>query len=52
MLVFGIMRSANFSMECSWIAPLTPFVIVIRGFVSQPLFRIVSISGSCFACFV
>ena len=51
MLVFGILRSANFSMDCSWIAPLTHVVIVIRGFVFQPLFRIVLISGSYFACF-
>ena len=33
MLVFGILRSANLSMDCSWITPLTPTVIVIRGFV-------------------
>ena len=51
MLVFGILRSASFSMDCSCIAPLTPAVIVIRGFVFQPLFRIVLINGSYFACF-
>ena len=51
MLVFGILRLANFSMDCSWIAPLTPVVIVMRGFVFQPLFRIVLINGSYFAFF-
>jgi hypothetical protein len=29
MLVVG---TFNWSMECSWIAPLTPTVMVIRGF--------------------
>ena len=52
MLVFGILRLASFSMDCSCIAPLTPAVIMIRGFVFQPLFCIVLISGSCFVCFV
>jgi len=42
---------ASFSMDCSCIAPLTPLVIVIRGFVFQPLFRMSLISGSYFACF-
>ena len=51
MLVFGILRLISFSMDCSCIAPLTPAVIVIRGFVFQPLFRIVLISGSYIACF-
>ena len=51
MLVFGILRSASFSMDCLCITPLTPAVIVIRGFVFQPLFRMALISGSYFACF-
>jgi hypothetical protein len=51
MLVFGILRSAYFSMDCSCIAPLTPALIVIRGFIFQPLFRMALISGSYFACF-
>ena len=51
MLVFGILRSISFSMDCSCTAPLTLAVIVIRGFVFQPLFCIVLISGSYFACF-
>ena len=50
MLVFGISRSASFIMECSCIAPLTPAVIVIRGFVFHPLFRMALISGSYFVC--
>ena len=33
MLVFRILRSANLAMDCLWIAPFTPVVIVIRGFV-------------------
>ena len=51
MLDFGIMRSASFSIDCLCIAPLTPVVIVIRGFVFQRLFRMASISGLYFACF-
>jgi hypothetical protein len=45
MLDFGILRLVNLSMECLCIAPLTPTVIVIRGFVSQPLFCMLLISG-------
>ena len=51
MLVFGIFRLASWLIDCSCIAPLTLVVIVIRGFVFQPLFCIVLISGSYFACF-
>ena len=36
MLFFGILRLDNLSMECSCMAPLTPAVIVIRGFVCHP----------------
>jgi hypothetical protein len=51
MVVFGILRLASLLMDCSCIAPLTPTVIVIRGFVFPSLSRIVLISGSYFACF-
>jgi hypothetical protein len=51
MLVFGILRLASLLVDCSCIAPLTPAVMVIRGFVFQPLFLIVLISGSYFPCF-
>ena len=50
MLVFGISSLASFTMECSCIAPLTPAVIVIRGFVFHPLFRMALISGLYFVC--
>ena len=51
LLVFGILRSISFSMDCTCIAPLTPVVIMIRGFVSQPLFCMVLINELYFACF-
>jgi hypothetical protein len=51
MLVFGILRLGSLLMDCSSIAPLTTVVIVIRGVIFQPLFHIVLISGSYFACF-
>ena len=38
MLPFGILSLVNFSMECSWIAPLTPVVMVISGLPFHPLF--------------
>ena len=38
-------------MDCSCIAPLTPAVMVIRGFVFQPWFCRVLINGSYFVCF-
>ena len=40
MLVFGRLRSVSLLMDCSCMAPLTPAVIVMRGFVNQPLLRI------------
>ena len=49
-LDFGILRSSNFLMDCSCIAPLTPAVMVIRGFVFHPLLCIVLINGSYLAC--
>ena len=51
MLDFGMLRSSNFSMDCSCIAPLTPVVMVIRGFVFHPLLYMVLINGSYLACF-
>src|ERR1700738_2981921 len=46
MLCFGIFRLVSFSMECSWIAPLTPAVMVIRGLTFHPLLCMVLMSGS------
>ena len=37
-------------MKCSWMAPLTPVVMVMRGLVFHPLLRMLSFSGSCLAC--
>ena len=51
LLFLAILRLASFSMNCSCIAPLTPAVMVIKGFAFHPLFRIVLISESYFACF-
>ena len=50
MLVLGMLRLVSLLIECSCIAPLTPVVMVIRGFVFQPLFLIVLISRY-FSCF-
>ena len=46
MLDFGILSSVNLVMDCSCIAPLTPAMMVISGFVFQPLFRMALSSGS------
>jgi hypothetical protein len=51
MFVFGMLRSVNLVMDCSCMAPLTPAVIVMRGFVFHPLFFISLISGSYLTCF-
>ena len=51
MLVFGMLRSSNFLMDCSCMAPLTPDVMVMRGFVFHPLFFMSLISGSYLECF-
>ena len=51
MLVFGMLRSFNLLMDCSCMAPLTPAVMVMRGFVFHPLVLIALISGSYLACF-
>jgi hypothetical protein len=37
-------------MGFSCIAPLTPAIMIIKKFVSQPLFRSVVISGSYLVC--
>ena len=38
MLFFGIFSLVGWSMECSWIAPLTPAVMVIRELTFHPFF--------------
>ena len=50
MLDFIILRLINLVMECSSMAPLTPTVIVTRGFVDHPLFCMLLISGSNLSC--
>ena len=50
MLFFGIFSLVSWSMECSWIAPLTPTNMMIRGLIFHPLFSIVLISGSYLVC--
>ena len=50
MLFFGIFSLVSRSMECSWIVPLTPAVMVIRGLTFHPLFCIVLINGSYLVC--
>ena len=49
MFDFGIFRSVNLLMDYSCMAPLTPTVIIMRGFVFQPLFCMLLISGSYLA---
>ena len=44
-LDLGIFSSLSFSMECSWMAPLTPAVMVMIGLVCRPLFCMVLIIG-------
>ena len=51
MLIFGMLRSVNLLMDCLYMTPLTPAVIVMGGFVFQPLLRIALISGSYLVCF-
>ena len=50
-LVYGMLSSSNLLMDCLCIASLTPIVIVIRGFIFHPLFRMALIRGSYLACF-
>ena len=51
MLVFGMSSSSSCLMDCLCIAPLTPAVTLIRGFVFHPLFHISLINGSYLVCF-
>ena len=51
MLGLGMSSSSSCLMDCSCIAPLTPAMIVMRGFVSHPLFRISLVNGSYLVCF-
>ena len=51
MLDLGISNSASISMECLWMAPMTPVVMVMMGLVCHPLFCMVLIKGSYFVCF-
>jgi hypothetical protein len=48
--MFGILRLASLLMECSCMTPLTPVVMVMRGFVFHPLIPIMLISGSYLLC--
>ena len=50
MLVIGIFSLVSLSIECSWMAPLTHAVMVMRGMVFHPLFCMVVISGSYLVC--
>ena len=51
MLDFGSLSLVSCSLlECSWMAPLTPSVIVMRGTAFHPLFCMFWISGSYLIC--
>jgi hypothetical protein len=50
MLDFGILRLVSLLMNCSFIAPRTLAVIVMRGFVFHPWFCMLLISGSHLVC--
>ena len=50
MLFFGIFSLVSWSMKCSWIAPLTPAVMMIRRLIFHSLFCIVLISGLYLVC--
>ena len=52
MLIFENFSLISWSMECLWIAPLTPAVMVIRGLTFHPLFCIVLTNGIVFGVFV
>lgn len=47
---FSILRVFIFVMECLWMAPLTPTVMVVRGFAFHPFYFDVVISGSFSLC--
>ena len=46
----GIFKLKSLMIECSYIAPVTLVVIVIRGLVCHPLFCMVVIIGSYLVC--
>jgi hypothetical protein len=46
MFGFGMFKFASLLMECSYIAPLTPAVMVMRGLIFHPLFGMTLIVGS------
>ena len=50
MLDFGSLSLVSCLIECSWMAPLTPTMIVMRGLVFHPLFCILWISESYLVC--
>ena len=50
MLDFGNLSLSYCSMECSWMAPLTPAVIMMRGLVFHPLWCMLFISESYLVC--
>ena len=50
LLGLGSLSLVNCSIECSWMASLTPTVIVMRGLVFNPLFCMLWISGSYLVC--
>ena len=38
-------------MDCSWIAPCTPAIMVMTGWVFHPVCRMARFNGSYLACF-
>jgi hypothetical protein len=50
MLVLRIFNLVRLSIECSYMAPLTLVVMVMRGLVFRPLFYMVLISGLYLVC--
>ena len=51
MLFFGMLRSSSFLMDSSCMAPLTPAVMMITGFVFHPLVFMSLIRRSYLECF-
>jgi hypothetical protein len=50
MAYFGILRFVSLSMDCLCMAPLTPTVMIMRGFVFHPLFSMMLINGTYLVC--
>ena len=49
---FGMLSLLSFSIKgCSYMAPLTPAMMVMTGLTFHPLFLSVSIRGSSLVCF-